>query len=91
MVIDACEAGNLKASDLENMPAAEFRENMRMVLAEGSGEREFVPPALTVEYWLRNDEVMVEKVEILIIRGHRAIFLFARIIAGWIWITANEF
>ena len=61
--------GNLEASDLENLPAADFREKVRMALAEGPGGRGFVLMPSSCPYGrvlsartLRNYEVMVEEV-----------------------------
>ena len=62
--------GNLEASDLENLPAADFREKVRTALAEGVGGRGFVLMPSACPYGrvltrqaLRNYEVMVEEVE----------------------------
>jgi len=59
--------GNLEASDLENLPAEEFRDKVRQALAEGPGGRGFVlmPSAcpygrVLSERALRNYQVMIE-------------------------------
>ena len=61
--------GNLEASDLENLPAEDFREKVRIALAEGPGGRGFVLMPSSCPYGrvlsartLRNYEVMVEEV-----------------------------
>ena len=62
--------GNLEISDLENLPAEDFREKVRTALAEGPGGRGFVLMPSSCPYGrvlpartLRNYEVMVEEVE----------------------------
>jgi uroporphyrinogen-III decarboxylase len=62
--------GNIEASDLENLPEAEFRAKVRQALAEGPGGRGFVLMPSACPYGrvlsaraLRNYEVMVEEAE----------------------------
>ncbi len=62
--------GNLEASDLENLPAAEFRVKVRRALAEGPGGRGFVLMPSSCPYGrvlsrraLENYEVMVAEAE----------------------------
>jgi hypothetical protein len=61
--------GNLEASDLENLPAEEFRVKVRCAIEEGVGERGFVLMASSCPYGrvlteraLDNFRVMVEEV-----------------------------
>ncbi|MBE0697091.1 MAG: hypothetical protein IH586_09220, partial [Anaerolineaceae bacterium] len=60
--------GNLEASDLENLPAEDFRVKVREALAEGPGGRGFVlmPSAcpygrVLTQQALHNYEVMIEE------------------------------
>ncbi|RPJ45395.1 MAG: hypothetical protein EHM21_09405 [Chloroflexi bacterium] len=64
--------GNLEASDIENLPADEFREKVRCALEEGVGGRGFVLMPSSCPYGrvlteraLKNYEVMIEEVNIV--------------------------